>query len=188
MASELQHESKGGYLKAEIAITNPSQVQSLELTMVNDEGMPHVNIIFISEFERKPKANLRGKITVLDHTITLLRADSWKVTGENHKYLNQGITIFGDNAWNPVSGVFKLDKDGLRLTVVKAQEKQSSSNGIYISQVLKERLPGQLISAEMEKNAAKTVKKVWLKVTATYQDSTEPVVAYADQPIFHKVF
>ena len=195
LASEVQKEAKGGYLKADIQIPDPLKLDSIELTLVwknkcTKEYVPHCNMLFISEFGRKPKpkgSQANKDITAKDHTVTLKvnnvnDGNKLRVVS-NHNYLlpPEKFAHFGPNAWDPSSGTLKLDKEGVRLTVIKAQEKNSSSRGIYVDEVLKEKE----LDPQTQRPDSKAIKSVCLKVTAHYQDGNS--LQTISDPIFNQV-
>jgi len=142
--SELTNESKGGYIDWEFQVQ--TGIKTIEFELFTKEKTPHPHMLFITPFKKsreeknKKKPNENRNMNARDYKVVLKMDENGDFKVQTPDYISdKTIELVGPDFWNSETRTIKLCKDGLRLTVVKAGQRQGQGKIKFLDEIMKER-------------------------------------------------
>ena len=184
--SQLTEESKGGYLTGNIDV--PEGISQIEISLFqHDTFRAHPNLLFLTPFIRKHSGEKPIDITAQDYKVILEidDCDQLKVKPLNYWPNKPSKELIGPNAWNKESRRIILGPDGIRICVLKPNERANVKNkAISVDNMKKIRdITDEKIDLHKVKLGVKSIDCVGIKFSDVILDKARFWIEPIEVPI-----
>ena len=184
--SQLTEESKGGYLTGNIDV--PEGISQIEMSLFqHDTYRAHPNLLFLTPFIRRNSGEKPKDITAHDYKVILEidDCDQLKVKPLNYWPNKPSKELIGPNAWNKKSRKISLGPHGIRICILKPNERANVKNkAISVENMKKTRgITDEKIDLHKVKLGIKSKECIGLKFSDVILDKARFWIEPTEVPI-----
>ena len=120
-------EAKGGYIEEDFELNNLESVSKIEISLYSKVNTDYPGLLYVTPFKRQGEGKAKVKKMSLQDTKVVLNFENQMPKVRIPDYFCPGWQLQGPEFYDEALHVLKLGSNGLRLTLVKAEQRTNGS-------------------------------------------------------------